>query len=349
MTSPGPADPSPASISLAHGELAPPGEANAIRTIVKAIETRVRAHALTGPARRDAHPKAHGCVRARFEVAAGLPAALAVGVFGRPRVFDAWIRFSNGAEKPGPDRLGDGRGMAVKLMGVEDSPSTTQDFVMINHPAFFVRNAVDYVDFQTAANPLRFFFPGFNPFRWRLRELMVARAITARKVQNPLNIRYWSMTPYALAGAVCKYSARPSGTPSSFVATDTADFLHDNLRAHLAVADASFDFLAQARAPAGPALVEDPTATWDEANSPFVTVARIVIPRQDFDTERGRAFCEALSFTPWHGLEAHRPLGGINRVRRVVYETISRLRHDLNNQPRREPTPEPGESQGDRS
>ena len=36
-------------------------------------------------------------------------------------------------------------------------------------------------------------------------------------------------------------------------------------------------------------------------------------------------------------LEAHRPLGGINRLRRTVYETISRLRHDLNGIPRAEP------------
>lgn len=36
---------------------------------------------------------------------------------------------------------------------------------------------------------------------------------------------------------------------------------------------------------------------------------------------------------------AHRPLGGINRVRRTVDETISRLRHDLNGTPRGEPLP----------
>jgi len=37
-------------------------------------------------------------------------------------------------------------------------------------------------------------------------------------------------------------------------------------------------------------------------------------------------------------VEAHRPLGGINRVRRVVYEAISSLRHQLNLAPRTEPT-----------
>jgi hypothetical protein len=83
--------------------------------------------------------------------------------------------------------------------------------------------------------------------------------------------------------------------------------------------------------------VEDPTIVWPEDRSPFVPVARLTLLRQDLDTPERHAFGEALSFTPWHGLDAHRPLGGINRVRRVVYDAISRLRHDLNGQPRVEP------------
>jgi hypothetical protein len=84
--------------------------------------------------------------------------------------------------------------------------------------------------------------------------------------------------------------------------------------------------------------IEDPTIIWDETAAPFVPVASITIPPQKFDTPEQEAFCENLSFTPWHCIDAHRPLGGLNRVRRVVYEHISRLRHELNNAPRSEPT-----------
>jgi hypothetical protein len=46
-------------------------------------------------------------------------------------------------------------------------------------------------------------------------------------------------------------------------------------------------------------------------------------------------FGERLSFTPWHALPQHRPLGAINRIRRVVHDTISNLRSELNfNAPR---------------
>jgi hypothetical protein len=320
------------------GEVIPPDEAAVIEIIVKAIENIVRAEAKTGPAHRDAHAKAHGCVKAEFRVLDNLPSALRAGVFAETRTYNAWIRFSNGSGTPQPDSVGDGRGMAIKLVGVQQSPSTTQDFVMINNPSFFVRNAADYVDFQLASSPTHFFFPSINPFRFRLHELVAAWAITRQRVLNPLNSRYWSMTPYRLGGGAIKFSARPAGLPSSFVTTDSPNFLHDNLARQLAQAGASFDFMVQPRRRPDSMPIEDPTITWDETAAPFVPVASISIPPQSFDSSEQHTFCENLSFTPFHCIDAHRPLGGINRVRRVVYEHISRLRHELNGVRRHEPT-----------
>jgi hypothetical protein len=321
------------------GEVVPPGEAEALRRIVEAIEGRVREAARHGPARRDAHPKMHGCVRAEFRVLDTVPPELRAGVFAEPgRSFEAWVRFSNGSEKPGPDADGDGRGMAIKLLGVAGSPSGTQDFLLINHPVFFVRDAADYVDFQTAPAPWRFFAPSWNPFALRLREALIAHRITRQDVRNPLSVRYWSMTPYACGGVACKFSARPLPPASPHTAAEGPDFLRANLARHLAEAEARFEFLVQPRRAEGGAMpVEDPRIPWDEADSPFVPVATITIPPQRFDTPARDAFGENLSFTPWHCLEAHRPLGGINRLRRTVYEAISRLRHELNGTPREEP------------
>lgn len=52
--------------------------------------------------------------------------------------------------------------------------------------------------------------------------------------------------------------------------------------------------------------------------------------RQTFDSDAQMAFCENVSFTPWHALPEHRPSGGVSRLRRTVYEKVSKLRHDLN-------------------
>jgi hypothetical protein len=58
---------------------------------------------------------------------------------------------------------------------------------------------------------------------------------------------------------------------------------------------------------------------------------------QDCDSDWQADYGENLSFTPWHALPEHRPLGGINRAREVIYEAISTQRHTYNREPRREP------------
>lgn len=324
-------------------EIEPIGEADAIAVVTAMIETQVRTAAISPPARRDAHPKAHGCVSAQVRVLGELPAPLRTGLFATPGVYAAWIRFSNGSGKLQADRIGDARGMAIKVMGVAGSASGTQDLIVINHPVFFVRNAVDYIAFQRATNPAGFFFPGWNPFQFRLHELLAALAVTRRKVSTPLNTTYWSMTPFLFGAVPCKFSVRPVGAPSMFEDRSTPNFLHDNLAKALNAADAQFDLCVQRQTDAKSMPVEDPTIPWSETAAPFVPVARITIPRQSFDRPVRIAFGENLSFTPWHGLPEHRPLGGINRARRAVYETISRVRHEINGSRREEPTPNVGE------
>jgi hypothetical protein len=83
--------------------------------------------------------------------------------------------------------------------------------------------------------------------------------------------------------------------------------------------------------------VSSPTA----AGAPWRKVATVRIPPQSFDSPEPLAFGEALSFTPWHSLPEHRPLGGINRTRRAVYRAISKQRHELNSVPRVEPAEVP--------
>ncbi|MBU2037636.1 MAG: catalase, partial [Gammaproteobacteria bacterium] len=55
-------------------------------------------------------------------------------------------------------------------------------------------------------------------------------------------------------------------------------------------------------------------------------------------SEAQKQFCENISFNPWHSLEEHRPIGGINRARRVVMKDISDFRLQANGVERFEPT-----------
>jgi len=318
----------------------PANEDVATQQIEQMIEENVRAEARNGLARRGAHAKAHGCVQAEFRILDKLPEEVRVGIFSEARIYPAWIRYSNAFGKVQDDLVDDGRGMAIKLMGIERSDSGTQDFIMINHPVFFVRNAADYVEFQKALSedsPFKFFFPGLNPFNFRLHEFRIANAIRSTKVANPLDSQYWSTTPYRFGDTEMKFSARPCGSASPFAETASPDFLRDNMQKHLAQSEACFDFLVQLRKFPTEMPIEDPTIEWSEKDSPFIPVARITIPVQAFTSPEQLAFCENLSFTPWHAIPEHRPLGGINRVRKTVYDTISRVRHELNGGERHEP------------
>ncbi|GAA0637080.1 catalase [Brevundimonas lenta] len=299
------------------------------------------------PAMRDAHAKGHGCVKAEFRVGEA-PPELRVGVFAEARTYRAWIRFSNGAGTPHDDHAGDGRGMAIKLTGVPgrklldaEIDAQTQDFVMINHPVFFIRNVADYVPFTTLSLQGKSDqFLATHP-----HEQSIVAAIMAQTVDEMFEQRYFSMAPYRLGERYIKFSARPvdcsTNAPieeSTAAAPTDPDYLREAMISWLGEKDACFRFGVQLQTDPASQPIEDPTILWDETAAPFVDVASIRIPKQTFDSEAQQTFCENLSFTPWHALPEHRPVGGINRLRKAVYEAISDLRHRLNRAAPAEPT-----------
>lgn len=326
------------------------GETAAIKEIEQ-ISVKALQHSYpenVRPVLRDAHPKHHGCVKAEFIVHDDILAEFKIGIFKEARSFTAGIRFSN--NKVEDDTEKDVRGMAIKLCGVEGEKvlahqknAQTQDFLLINHPVFFLANLQDYVDFFQAREsargkfPFQFFFNS-NPFKWHLREFLIGMQMKNKKVNSPLTIRYWSSTPYKLGTQAVKYSAKPSDVDTSTQASaKSADYLRERMSEHLNNRDASFDFLVQLQTDAKKMPVEDPTVEW---KSPFYKVATIKIPKQNFDTKTKMDFCENLSFTPWHSLPEHQPLGGINRARKQVYESIANLRRESNHVSLEEPTEE---------
>jgi catalase len=334
------------------GESLEANEDAMIREVAQAASSQVKR---TPPdmkvAKRDAHPKAHGCVTAKFKVSDRIPGDLAVGTFQPGKTYDAWVRFSNGGKED--DRERDARGLAIKLLGApgtnrllatEGAGATTHDIVLTNHHTFFLRNLADYTKFMKAAtekaNPLSFFI-SLNPFDFHinLRELILAGSFTGQPISNPLTSPYWSATAYKLGNQAVKYKATPcGGADRSGDHADDQHYLRTALRDTLAGGRGCFDFSIQRRTRPDRMPVEDATITWEEDDAPFTPIARLEIPPQMFDTEAQNKFCENLSFTPWHGTDEHRPLGRMNRTRKVVYEATRTKRHELNGVTHREPT-----------
>lgn len=297
-----------------------------------------------GKVLRDAHPKHHGCVSGSFTVENNVPGMMKHGIFSKPKSYPIWIRFSNGGTPPKEDKEGDIRGMAIKLMGVEgeklledEKNEKTQDFLLISHTVLPVGDPKDYLDLFEAAfakKPLRHLI-----FSGQFGAIRKLGAIRGLKVPSPLGIRYFSTTPYKLGAGAVKYSAKPcNGFNPPMPAELTPNYLKETMINHLNEKEACFDFMIQPQTDPITMPVEDPAEEWDETVSPFVKVATIKIDKQKFDSTEQMEACENLSFTPWHSLPDHKPLGGINRVRKSVYIGISKYRHETNGVPRKEPT-----------
>jgi len=154
-----------------------------------------------------------------------------------------------------------------------------------------------------------------------------------------LEIEYFSVVPYLFGPRAVKYRLRPTvEKPSEIPASPSDDFLREAMRQRLAAGEARFDFMVQFQTDPYKMPVEDPSIVWDEQLSPFRKVATVRIPPQRFDSAAQMEFCENLSLNPWHSLPEHRPLGGLNRARKVVYQALTQLRHELNHEPVQEPT-----------
>lgn len=84
--------------------------------------------------------------------------------------------------------------------------------------------------------------------------------------------------------------------------------------------------------------IEDASVRWSEDESPYQAIAKITIPQQQASSPARRVYAdEVLSFSAWHCIPEHRPLGAIQRVRRSAYDLSSQYRHEMNQQPRVEP------------
>lgn len=326
----------------------PPGETALTQGIIEDAVRIVEQHRGNTRVLRDAHAKAHGCVKAEVRVSADLDPALRHGVLAEPgKTWQAWMRLSNGNAYPQFDSARDARGMAVKLLDVPgekllSSKATAgdQDFVMFNHPVFFIRDVAEYKQnfaAQAAGNKVGAFFPSWDPRTWELRHLIIALQTLAPAPDSPVDETYSSIAPYKLGPLNIKYRVIPD--PAScpqYQLPEQNTALPNFLR------NALYQQLSRDRVPACFVLqvqrqnaqhympIEDTSVEWSEDISPFETVASIRVPAQDFDTRKQNLNCDNLSFNPWHALPEHRPIGGINRLRKAVYEAVSAYRHQRN-------------------
>jgi hypothetical protein len=165
----------------------------------------------------------------------------------------------------------------------------------------------------------------------------------ARDNANLLGETYHSMAAIRFGVHIAKISAAPlSANVRALTGKQIDDVgdstMRDLVAEHFRREGAEYQLRAQLCVDLDRMPIEDATVLWPEELSPHQPIATLRIPAQEAFSPARRVFGDdVLSFNPWNGIEEHRPLGAIMRVRKLVYEQSSRFRHEMNVQPRIEP------------
>lgn len=311
----------PGGLALDPCEVREPDEGQLIDEILAIMRGMQRESWGAGPQLRGAHAKAHGVLWGRFEVVK-VPPALRHGLFATPASYDVCIRASSFPQAPTADHLPNIRGIALKVLGTPGRKilptSDAQDFLLIT---------ADQVSFGTVATFREFILSqasarGMSWFTGpEAKKRVQIQARTTRPHANILGQDFSSTTPYRLGDQVVKYVVRaaqvamkrfPSGDHLKAVTVD-----------QLAAGGFVLEFSVQVQNDPVAQPIEDASVGWSTEEAPPILVARIHLPAQEVNASGRDAYGEGLQFDPWHCLPEHRPLGGLNRARGVIYQALA--------------------------
>jgi len=276
--------------------------------------------------------KTIACVKAEFKVHDDIPIDMKQGIFSQPGSYPAKLRFANATNRDDSEK--DVRGLSISVSNVKGptlwGEEGIQDFLLNSYPALFVATPEDFLAFIKARqeNKMLWFF--LNPLDPHMKSLWIVFK-SRKKHFSPLDVRYWSTVPFRLGESgkqVVKYSVIPCSDYQTTEAVESGpNQLRAALKAHLQRGPARFEFAVQKQIDLDSMPIEDASVIWDEATSPFQTLATITIEDQDFDDPDSLMACERSSFNPWQSLAAHEPLGRMNQVRRLVYANAAAVRN----------------------
>jgi hypothetical protein len=282
------------------------------------------------------------CARARFEVfdvAVGRDPVqttrLAKGIFAKPGIYPAVVRFANADPNINSDFKPDVRSLSFSVDltqdGVAGERSSRQDFAMQNATTLPINDSSAFlatIKVLTASNQVAGLWS--LPFRDKLRVLrtLALAELQARQSIKPYQqLRYWSTVPFRHGPIdVVKYSATPSpNNPACPLQRNNPTGLRDELSRHLKDDDrmSEFDFGIQfldvermtywsKRQDAG-FWIENASVEWNETEAPFHTVAKLtLLPNSQLPSDAS----EAVYFdVTGHATPDSTPVGSINRAR----------------------------------
>lgn len=170
------------------------------------------------------------------------------------------------------------------------------------------------------------------------------KTLGGAKPVHPLGETYYSQTPLRYGDYIAKVALFPVSPSLTRLTGDTVDItarpdaLREVVREELIEHGGMWELRVQLNTDLEAMPIEDASVVWDEADSPFVTVATLTVTPQ-ISWEHGVTdhTDDALSYSVWDGIAAHQPLGGVNRARKDTYALSANFRGKFNGCPMHQP------------
>lgn len=319
---------------------------------------------------RPVHAKSHGVVVGTLAVLPNLPEPLAQGLFAQGRSYPVILRFSTNPGDMLADSVSSPRGLAIKVLEVEGpkvanhAGETTQDLVCINTNVFTAPDPRGFLE-QIKSFDKKLDIPegvkqtvslGARAANTVLKAVHLPSATLegiGASATHILGESFSTVSPLRHGRYVAKVGIAPGSENLKALTGASVDLREDYnaleelikqfFRHNAAVWDVKVQLALAPDRPDQPEKdkdfpIEVANQVWPEDKSPWQTVAQITAAPQDSYSDARQLFVdERLSFTPWHALEAHRPLGGIMRSRLKAYEEAAKYRAQRNERERAEP------------
>jgi len=282
------------------------------------------------------------CVRAQFEIfdltvgrAPELAARLAKGIFAKPGVYSAVVRFANADANINSDFKPDVRSLSFSVDLTQGDTAgaapSRQDFSMQNATTLPINDSPAFlatIKVLTASNPVAGLLS--LPFKDKLkvvRTLALAELQARQKIKPYQQLRYWSTVPFRHGpDDVVKFSAIPSpDNPARPLQKSNPKGLQNELARHIKEDSqlSWFDFAVQfldvgkmtywGKTRDANFWIENASVEWNEAEASFHKVARLaLIGNSQLSLEAS----EAIYFdVTGNSTPDSRPVGSINRAR----------------------------------
>lgn len=276
--------------------------------------------------------KLHGCAEGTFKIEDNLPAEYQKGLFALKGEKKVLLRISSDTVPTVADAQNSTVGFAIKVFDVPgrkilpgEELAATQDFLLQNHHVFFVDTAQDFLEFTESIFQGD---EGFNTYMAAHPNFKKILDDMKKPVTNVLASKYWSTTPYSFGESDhAKYKVEPcqENLAKPEKVNKDPNYLRLRMERDFKVKGACYNLQVQLRKDDMP--LDRATVEWSEVMSKPQTVAQITIPPQDITEPSAR--CEKMSFTGWHAMPEHKPVGTVNLARGAVYKRLSTYRKAL--------------------